>query len=175
MAMGAASIEKPNVFADRDRLEAFILHEAHLLDERRFADWIDLFTEDGYYWAPSRAGQESPLNEVSLFYDDRAAMLTRLRRFNHPSLHSQTPIPMSVRLVSNFVIEDVSEESHACMVRSKFMMFEYHPGIPEGEERTFGGTYTHRIAWRDGCFRILWKKAVLANAEARFGALFVYF
>ena len=175
MPTSTASFEKTNVFADRDRLEAFILHEAHLLDERRFADWIDLFTEDGYYWAPSRASQESPFNEVSLFYDDRAAMLTRLRRFNHPSLHSQTPTPVSVRLVSNFVIEDASEEPRACTVRSKFMMFEYHPGIPEGEERVFGGTYRHRIACRDDRFRILWKKAVLANAEARFGALFVYF
>jgi benzoate/toluate 1,2-dioxygenase beta subunit len=175
MVTTAASLEKPNAFADRDRLETFILHEAHLLDERRFADWIDLFTQDGYYWAPSRAAQESPLNEVSLFYDDRAAMLTRLRRFNHPSLHSQTPIPLSVRLVSNFVIDDESEVPDVCTVRSKFMMFEYHPGIPEGEERVFGGTYTHRITWSDGGFRILWKKAVLVNAPARFGALFVYF
>lgn len=175
MDTNVASIEKPSVFNDRGKLDAFLLHEAHLLDERQFEEWIDLFTEDGYYWAPSRRNQESPLNEVSLFYDDRAAMLTRLRRFNHPSLHSQTPIPLSTRLVSNIVVEDMSDASQVCTVRSKFMMFEYHPGVPEGEERVFGGTYTHHIAWRDGRFRILWKKAVLANAAARFGALFVYF
>jgi len=170
-----ALIEKPNALADRVQIEAFLLHEAHLLDERRFAEWIDLFTEDGYYWAPSRRTQESPFSEVSLFYDDRAAMLTRLRRFNHPSLHSQTPIPVSTRVMSNFVVEEMNERSQICTVRSKFMMFEYHPGIPEGEARVFGGTYTHQIAQRDGRLRLLWKKAVLANAEARFGALFVYF
>jgi 3-phenylpropionate/cinnamic acid dioxygenase small subunit len=175
MTTQAASIERPNALADRGQLKAFLLHEAHLLDERRFAEWIDLFTEDGYYWAPSRRTQESPFNEVSLFYDDRAAMLTRLRRFNHPSLHSQTPIPLSTRVVSNFVIEEMNEPSQVCTVRSKFIMFEYHPGVPEGEERVFGGTYTHQVAWRDGRFWLLWKKAVLANADARFGALFVYF
>ena len=175
MELTATQPETAGLFTDRERLEAFLLHEANLLDERRFAEWIDLFSEDGYYWAPSRVGQESPLDEVSLFYDDRAAMLTRLRRFNHPSLHSQTPIPLSTRVVSNFVIEDVNEPSQVCTVRSKFMMFEYHPGIPDGEERVFGGTYTHQVTWRDGRFRLLWKKAVLANADARFGPLFVYF
>ena len=175
MATCAAQIESPGVLADRERLEAFVLHEAHLLDERRFAEWIDLFAEDGSYWAPSRADQESPLNEVSLFYDDRMAMMTRLRRLNHPNIHSQIPAPVSVRLVSNFVIEDMDEAAHACTVRSKFMMFEYRASVAEGEHRIFGGTYTHRIALRDGQLRILQKKALLANADARFGALFVYF
>ena len=63
MTTQAASIERPNALADRGQLEAFLLHEAHLLDERRFAEWIDLFAEDGYYWAPSRRTQESPFDE----------------------------------------------------------------------------------------------------------------
>lgn len=172
--MTPTALEKPNTVTNLTALEAFILHETHLLDERRFAEWIDLFTEDGYYWAPSRRDQESPLHEVSLFYDDRAAMQTRLRRFNHPNIHSQTPTPASTRLVSNFVIEEMDEAS-VCTVRSKFVMFEFRAALPEGESRVFGGTYTHRIALRDGRYWILWKKAILVNAAARFGALFVYF
>ncbi len=33
-------------------VETFLIHEAGLLDDRRFEDWADLFTEDGYYWRP---------------------------------------------------------------------------------------------------------------------------
>jgi 3-phenylpropionate/cinnamic acid dioxygenase small subunit len=175
MVATATRPETASLSVDRDRLEAFILHEANLLDERRFAEWIDLFSEDGYYWAPARAEQESPLSEVSLFYDDRAAMKTRLQRFNHPNIHSQVPSPVSVRLVSNVVIEEMDGEAQACTVRSKFMMFEYRASVAEGEQRIFGGTYRHRISLCDGGLRLLWKKAILANAEARFGALFVYF
>jgi len=175
MASPAAQRDRPIALADRNRIEEFLLHEAHLLDERRFAEWIDLFKEDGYYWAPARADQKSPLDEVSLFYDDRAAMLTRIKRIHHPNIHSQIPAPASVRLVSNFVIEVVDEEARACTVRSKFMMFEYRASVPEGEQRMFGGTYTHQIVLGGSAFRIAWKKAVLANADARFGALFTYF
>jgi 3-phenylpropionate/cinnamic acid dioxygenase small subunit len=32
---------------DRARLEEFLIHEARLLDERRFRDWMGLFAEDG--------------------------------------------------------------------------------------------------------------------------------
>jgi hypothetical protein len=69
----------------------------------------------------------------------------------------------------------MDEGARACTVRSKFMMFEHRASVTEGEDRVFGGTYAHRVALRDGQLRLLWKKAVLANADARFGALFVYF
>ena len=35
------------------RLEDFIIHEARLLDARRFRDWMALFAEDGTYWVPA--------------------------------------------------------------------------------------------------------------------------
>ena len=45
----------------RERIELFLLHEARLLDQRRFEEWMELFTEDGYYWAPARPDQPAPL------------------------------------------------------------------------------------------------------------------
>lgn len=33
-------------------IEAFFHAEADLLDERRFAEWVELFTDDVRYWAP---------------------------------------------------------------------------------------------------------------------------
>ena len=32
---------------------AFLYREARLLDERRYDEWLALFTEDGLYWAPT--------------------------------------------------------------------------------------------------------------------------
>ena len=37
---------------DRARLEEFVIHEARLLDERRFREWMELFADDGTYWVP---------------------------------------------------------------------------------------------------------------------------
>ena len=62
---------------DRAPFELFLFHEAKLLDERRFRDWMGLFAEDGTYWVPAVSNQDSPFNQASLFYDDRDLMRTR--------------------------------------------------------------------------------------------------
>ena len=53
--------------ADRvrvDEMAAFVHAELDCLDQRRFEDWIALFAEDGFYWAPVAADQASPLDHV---------------------------------------------------------------------------------------------------------------
>ena len=40
--------------------EAFLLHEARLLDEARWDEWLALFTDDATYWVPSQPGQAEP-------------------------------------------------------------------------------------------------------------------
>ena len=38
----------------KQEVEDFLYHEAELLDERRYEEWLDLFTEDVHYWMPMR-------------------------------------------------------------------------------------------------------------------------
>ena len=35
-------------------VEQFLYHEARLLDERKFDDWLALLTDDIHYWMPIR-------------------------------------------------------------------------------------------------------------------------
>jgi benzoate/toluate 1,2-dioxygenase beta subunit len=76
---------------DRAPFEEFLIHEARLLDERRFRGWMELFAEDGTYWVPAVPDQASPFDQASLFYDDRELMKTRVERLEHPRIHVQTP------------------------------------------------------------------------------------
>jgi 3-phenylpropionate/cinnamic acid dioxygenase small subunit len=41
----------------RDDLIRFVYHEARLLDEQRFDEWLALFAADGRYWMPLEYGQ----------------------------------------------------------------------------------------------------------------------
>lgn len=45
------------------QIEEFLYAEAELLDQRRFREWLDLFTEDARYWMPMQRnvkfGQQS--------------------------------------------------------------------------------------------------------------------
>ena len=63
---------------DRATFEDFLIHEAGLLDSRRFRDWMGLFADDGTYWVPAVPYQQSPFDQASLFYDDRDLMRTRV-------------------------------------------------------------------------------------------------
>ena len=45
-----------NAPTDQD-LIGFVVHEARLIDQHRFEEWLDLFADDGYYWMPLEWGQ----------------------------------------------------------------------------------------------------------------------
>lgn len=148
----------------RAEVEAFLLFEARLLDERRFHDWMALFADDGYYWAPSSPGQPDPHNHASLFFDDRELMRTRVARLRHPKIHAQTPPSRTVHLLAGVTIEEADEAAGAVVAGSGFTMVEYR----QNRQRLFAGRYLHRLL-RDGDgFRIAWKKVDLVNCEDAF-------
>src|ERR1700693_397299 len=119
---------------DLQHCEQFLLHEARLLDDGKFDDWLALFTPEAWYWVPSEPGQADPLETVSLIYDDRRLLETRVRRLASPRMYSQEPRSRTSRIVGNVTIEDA--EGRAATVRSKFLMIEYR----REQQRLFAGT-----------------------------------
>jgi 3-phenylpropionate/cinnamic acid dioxygenase small subunit len=160
---------------DINRIEEFLANEANLLDERRFEEWMALFVADGYYWAPTAIDQHDPSNTVSLIYDDLDAMQTRIRRLRHPRIHAQTPPSRTARIVGNPVVESRSSDGSELLVRSKFILYEYRPSLPDAIERVFGGTYRHCLISSESSFKISMKKALLANCDGRLSPVSVYF
>ncbi len=142
--------------------EAFLIHEARLLDERRFEDWLGLFTDDGWYWVPIVADQDNPHDMVSLIYDDRRLLETRIRRLAHPGAHAQTPPSRTSRIIANVTVEDQATDGADLVIRSKFQMIEYR----RDKQRLFGGTCRHGLVVADGGFRIRWKRVDLVNCDA---------
>jgi 3-phenylpropionate/cinnamic acid dioxygenase small subunit len=145
---------------DIRRCEQFLLHEARLLDDGKFDDWLALFTADAWYWVPSEPGQADPIETVSLIYDDRRLLETRVRRLASPRMYSQEPRSRTSRIVTNATIEEAGKDS--CTVRSKFMMIEYR----REQQRLFGGTALHRIVQKNGRIMIASKRVDLVNCDA---------
>jgi 3-phenylpropionate/cinnamic acid dioxygenase small subunit len=140
--------------------EMFLIEEARLLDEGRFEDWLALFTADAWYWVPSEPGQDSPLTTVSLIYDDRALLETRVRRLTGPRMHCQEPRSRTSRIVTNATIRE--SRPAAALVRSKFMMVEYR----RGEQRLFAGTSFHELVRTGDGLRLASKRVDLVNCDA---------
>ena len=156
-------------------VEKFLIHEARLLDERRFEEWMDLFTADGYYWVPARPEQNNPWSEVSLIFDDREIMQNRIQRLRHKQVYAQLPHSRAVRQVANVELDETNADAGELTARSTFFMFEHRPTLPQPIERIFAGHCFHRLLVEDERFRIVSKKVVLANCDSPFESLFLYF
>jgi 3-phenylpropionate/cinnamic acid dioxygenase small subunit len=163
---GAGARKRPDV----RECEQFLLHEARLLDEARFDEWLELFTAEAGYWVPSEPGQENPLETVSLIYDDRRLLETRVRRLASPRIYSQEPRSRTSRIVTNVTIEDDADAA-STLVRSKFVLIEFR----RNEQRLFGGTCFHRLTIAGGNIRIAWKRVDLVNCDAPLDGLVVPF
>ena len=92
-------------FTDRQAaVERFLYQEARLLDDGNFAQWVDLFTEDGLYWVPS--GQDGPAEQaVALIYDNTHRLRERLTRMGSRAFWAQQPPTHTTRLVGNVLVE----------------------------------------------------------------------
>jgi 3-phenylpropionate/cinnamic acid dioxygenase small subunit len=155
---------------DLRECELFLLHEARLLDDGQFDDWLALFTADACYWVPSEPDQASPLDTVSLIYDDRQLLETRVRRLASPRIYSQEPRSRTSRIVSNVSVEDYADVA-STLVRSKFVLIEFR----RNEQRLFGGTCFHRLTVAGGDIRIAWKRVDLVNCDGPMDGIVVPF
>jgi 3-phenylpropionate/cinnamic acid dioxygenase small subunit len=149
--------------------EEFIIHEARLLDERRFREWMELFADDGTYWVPAVLDQKNPFDQASLFYDDRDLMKTRVDRLEHPRIHVQTPPSRTAHLVGNVIVEEADQAKGEFSVGSTLIMVEYR----DDEQRVFAGRQRHRLRRHGDTFRIVQKRVDLINCDSAFEAMAV--
>ncbi len=75
----------------RDDVIGFVYREARLLDEQRFDEWLDLFTEDGRYWMPLEHGQTDRRLTASLMDEDLLLLRIRVERLKGIRTYSQKP------------------------------------------------------------------------------------
>ena len=139
-------------------IEAFLIREAALLDERRFGEWAALFSEDGFYWAPASPGQEDPHDAPSLFFDDAPVLRAR-----YGEAGGGLPPSHTSHLVSNVTIESQNRRLGAFEVGARFVLVEAQPGQPA---RIFGGRAEYALLRKaPPAFEIAAKKATIVNSE----------
>lgn len=155
---------------DLRALEQFLYREAMLLDEKRWQEWLALYTEDCFYWVPSVVGQKDPVDTISLYAEDRMRMEMRVIRIAHPRAHSQDfPTRMS-HVVGNVMLDpeggkgfDGGMNPRADLVlRSTLHILEYR----KEEQRLFGGSVRHWLRREGADFKIAMKRIDLINCDA---------
>jgi benzoate/toluate 1,2-dioxygenase beta subunit len=82
-------------------VEQFMYREARLADEHAYDEWESLWIDDGVYWVPFGADDADPETQMSVIYDNRSRIATRIKQFNTGKRHSATPPPRVRRVISN--------------------------------------------------------------------------
>lgn len=91
---------------------AVLYAESRCLDERRWGDWLDLYTEDCTYWAPVSKSATSldyttdPRREVSLiFYDERQGLRDRVARLTSGEAFANEPMFRTAHAINNIQLD----------------------------------------------------------------------
>lgn len=93
--------------AARAAAQDFLVAEAALLDDRRFDEWIELFTDDLEYIVPVRSVRRkengSDVDWESRHYDDnKVSMTLRVRRLGTDVAWAEDPPSFTRRVLGNF-------------------------------------------------------------------------
>ena len=91
-------------------LVAFVQHEARLIDEQRFEDWLALFTEDARYWMPLDPAQTDYKLHQSLYIEDPVLLRLRVERLKGAKTYSQKPKSRCHHLLQTPLVEQADQE-----------------------------------------------------------------
>jgi len=157
----AASSAACRKLPERSEIEAFLFHEAELIDRWELAAWLDLFTDEAIYWLPLAPDQSSGHDQVSHIYDDRRLLETRVRRAQHALFHAQKPPSRTVHLVGNVRFAPL-QPADAVAVLSSQIVVEYR----NARTRLLSGTCRHELTPGGAAgWRIRLKRLDLIDAD----------
>jgi 3-phenylpropionate/cinnamic acid dioxygenase small subunit len=112
--------------ATRLEVEDLYVHEAELLDERRWEEWIDLFGPELEYTAPIRVTRKSPapdvIDELGHFDDTKASLTLRTRRLRTDVAWAEDPPSHTRRLITNIRVRP-GEQDGTLAVRTNFLLY----------------------------------------------------
>jgi 3-phenylpropionate/cinnamic acid dioxygenase small subunit len=146
--------------------------EAELLDDGRFADWLELLAEDLEYWMPTRTNRLRRQQALSIakrgdaaFYDEtKDSLVWRVRRFDSGMAWAEDPPSRTRHLVTNVVATHLDPAEHAgfsdgdLIVRSSFLVYRNRL---EREENIFAGQRTDVLRRTNRGFEIARRMVLL--------------
>lgn len=156
----------PTTTITQDEAAQFLFREARLADTHDYDGWEALWTEDATYWVPAGGeSAEDPTTQVSVLFDNRSRIGTRVRQLKSGKRHSQTPKSNVVRVMGNVEVlgTHAGADSYAgdTVVAATLMAVESR----ERGTTLWAGRCEYRLRRVDGELRMSWKKVLLVDRE----------
>lgn len=139
-------------------VEQFLYHEARLMDEQRYDEWLSLWTEELTYFVPVNDEEVDPKRHVTLIYDNRRRLEDRIEQLKSHVHWSQEPRSRIRRVVSNVEVTEGRDEVSA---ESNFVLVE----VRRDQQMVLAGRSVHTLLPDNGSFKISEKKVLLVNLD----------
>ena len=139
--------------------EAFLFHEADLLDRRLHDDWFDLMADDIVYWVPI-TDEADPGAAVAVAFDDHRRLGDRIAWLATGHVYSHQPPSRTQRSISNVQVRPLTADRW--WVRSAVVIHAHRRGRTD----RFIGHYEHVLGLDAGQpVRIHQKKVILLDRD----------
>jgi benzoate/toluate 1,2-dioxygenase beta subunit len=158
-----ALLPVPDGFDVRE-VEQFLFREARHADENDYDAWEGLWTDDALYWVPAGGADIDPISQVSVIYDNRNRISTRMKQVKTGKRYAQSPPSNLRRIIGNIEILGGRTNSAGGIdleVGANFLAFESR----QRGNQLWGGRTTYRLRRIDGELRLAYKKVVLVDND----------
>lgn len=139
--------------------EAFLFHEARLMDSHRLEEWLALWDKECLYWVPCNAEDVDPSRQLSIIYEGHDGIRERVRRLSGKFAHAQQPKSRLIRVLSNIEIE--SADDGTITGHSTFVLGE----VRLNRQVTWFGRNEHTLVRTEEGLRIRRKKVFVLNND----------
>jgi benzoate/toluate 1,2-dioxygenase subunit beta len=146
-----------------------------LLDERRWDEWLALYTPDSTFWLPMWRDEEA-MNErtddalAHMYYENRKGIEDRIARLRTGKSPVTTPLPRTAHLVSGIALRSEPQREHL-ELRATWVCHVLFTRARA--QHAFFGRSEYTLVRAEGEWKIRAKKVLLQNDDIP-GVLDVY-
>lgn len=158
-------------------VEQFLYREARMLDDRRFHEWLELFTDDVRYWMAGRSSRyprsskaigildpdryrETELTkeeDLAILDETKATLGGRIARLDTGMAWAEDPPSRTRHIIANIEVEP-GDSASELKVYSNFMVYRNRS---ETEQDFYVGARQDVLRHVDGAWKIARRKLIL--------------
>lgn len=159
MTMNLETVAATLSYAD---ICTFLYHEARLLDDREFDEWLECYSDVAEYWMPAWTDDDAlttdPLAEISLiYYANRKGLEDRVYRLKTERSSASTPEARTAHFIGNVEVLEKRKDAVDLRYNWNTLAHRYQ------QTQQFFGTTFLTLDTTGGTPKILKKKIVLKD------------
>ena len=151
-------------------VENFLYHEANVLDERQYDDWLEMLTADVRYWVPMRRNVKfgelereftREGQDINWFDEGKETLTQRVRQIQTGVHWAEEPLSRLAHLVTNVEIFDVRPDPSTAQEVSARCRFIIYRNRVETETDILVGRREDTLRREDGQWKIARRRVLL--------------